>query len=73
MMKKVIVTLIAVLMIGTCASANTMVKSTKTAVTTAGNKVVKMVTKKHFKKTTPTAVKSTAIKSTVVPTPVKSK
>ena len=72
MIKKVIALLIAVLFVGTLASATTMVKSDKTTVTSAGGKVVKTVARKHFKRTTKEAVKSTAIKSTTV-APVKAK
>ena len=64
---------IAVLLAGTVASAATMVKSTDTTVTSKGGKVVKTVTKKHFKKTSHKKVKSTAIKTTTVPTPAPAK
>ena len=69
MSKKIIALLFAVLLAATIASAATMVKSTKTTVTPAGDKVVKTVAKKHFKRTTKKLVKNTAIKSTTVPTP----
>ena len=73
MSKKIIALLFAVLMAATVASAATMVKSTDTTVTSKGGKVVKTVIKKHFKKTGHNKTKSTAIKTTTVPTPAPAK
>jgi hypothetical protein len=64
--KKIMALLIAVLMIGTLASASTMVKSTKSTVTTVGSKETKTVMRKHFKRISKKKVKTTTIKSTTV-------
>ena len=67
MSKKIIALLFAVLMAATVASAATLVKSTDTTVTSKGGKVVKTVSRKHFKRMTHKGtVKSTTIKSTIV-------